>query len=203
MVMHKKVIPVLVLVVLAVFTLLVTSVHYKEKNVKLEAENQELQEQEEKLAEEGKKANLLVMPEGRQKRRTEGQGKDDVEAEKKLKDLTDDFLSAGFEYMDDNERIEHMRPYMTDSMFEIYQSPLLSGDSGESQVRCAGRVREKTVYHAEVENGKAVSVSRIAYTFQAEGQEEIVNDALIELSFIEQKDGSYLVDSQTIYALVN
>lgn len=197
--MSKKFVP--VLVVLAVLILLGTSVGYKREIAKLEVKNQELQKQKDEPLKEGGGSELMIVPEEKQEKEAEGREKEDSETEKGLMDLTDNFLSAGFEYTNDGERIEHMRPYMTDSMYEVYQSPLLSGDSGESQVRCAGRIKEKTVYHVDVGNGKADSVSRIVYTFQVEGQEEIVNDALVELCFVEQSDGTYLVDSQKMYAL--
>lgn len=191
---------VLVLIVLAILILFGTSVRYKEEIAKLEVKNQELAKGKQEPVEEGGKAGLSIMTEGKQEKGA-GSGEEDAEVEKVLTKLTDDFLFASFGYTSDGERIEHMRPYMTDCMYEVYQSPLLSGDSGESQVRCAGRIKEKMVYHVEVGNGKADSVSRIVYTFQVEGQEEIVNDALVELCFVEQSDGTYLVGSQKMYAL--
>lgn len=196
--MFQKFVPVLLaLVILALFG---ASVRQKEEIAKLEVKNQELAKGKEKPVEEGGKTGLSIMTEGKQEKGA-GSGEEDAQAEKVLRKLTDDFLSASFGYRSDGERIEHMRPYMTDSMYEVYQSPLLVDDSGESGVRCAGRMKEKTVYHVEVGNGKADSVSRIVYAFQVEGQEEIVNDALIELCFVEQSDGTYLVGSQKMYTL--
>lgn len=191
------------LLVLLVGSMSVMAVKYHAKAAELNNENKQLREQieEQKKEAEGKEAGSLSLLEERQEKETkEQEEKEGTEAEEKLIELTDTFLTAGFEYTNDGDRVKHMEPYMTEKMSEVYQNPAFSGDGNTA--RCAGRIREKAIYQVREGNGKAVSVSRVTYVFQAEGQEEIVNDALVELTFSEQLDGTYLVDSQKMYTLV-